>query len=287
MLLLLLISSSITLLFLFIALGSGSPLANAGNAIRDTFNNIGFGVALDRLNASGETPAIVTKAGKKALEVLCKMGVRGPDGCNSGLKLKPKGMFPATACRVKFKIWFDNTFEWKQTDTHKVTGKLGGFKIGSGNASGGRYTTDGASYRLVFHKDRGAVSYFYPALKRNTTSDISWSDADQKPSLVSQSYIATGIHVFVPNRTAQLRFVSGKWNQVEMYCKLNTLGKHDGVMELVVNGQRQRLDQVRYRYTDIKIEYFHLDVFFGGGSQEYAPPRDTKIWYTDFELGSA
>lgn len=187
---------------------------------------------------------------------------------------------------MKFKLWFDDAFNWQEGSGRKVTGKLGGFKIGPGDASGGRYSTNGATYRLVFHKDKGARAYFYPALKRSTTSDVTWSQLDQKKSLVDESYIATGVHVFSPNRVSRLRFVSGAWNQVEMYCKLNSLGNYDGIMELAVNGNRMRLSEVRYRYTDIKIEYFNLDVFFGGGSNDYAPTKDTRLWYTDFEFAS-
>ena len=284
-LILLLVSSLLVLVLLCVLLLTGGTVLTSSSWFVGP--SVGFGVDMSLLKATGEIPSIVTKAGKRALEVICKGGMIHNEGSNTRIKMAPSGYFPATSSRVKFKIYFDDGFDWQEKPGHKVTGKLGGFKIGPGNASGGRYTTDGATYRLTFSKDRGARAYFYPALKKATTSDVTWSELDQKKALMDDSYIAMGVHVFAPNRVSRLRFAAGQWNQVEMFCKLNTVGKYDGVLELAINGTRLRLSDVRYRYTDIKIEYFLLDIFFGGSDTEYAPKKDTRMWYTDFEFGSS
>ena len=248
-----------------------------------------LGVDLGILNAAGKIPKAMVKEGRQALEVLLKKGEIHEEGSNASMTIKPKRFFPAESCRVRFKLWFDDAFEWEDTASHKVGGKLGGFRIGSGPASGGRYSDSGASFRLVFRKNRGANAYLYPQL-RGSSSNPSWAELDQCSALRAQSYQAMGVHVFAPEpkRDAQLFFKSGQWNDVEMFCKLNTPGKQDGVMELVVNGQRRRLDCVRYRYTkDMLIERFYLEVFFGGGSKDYAPSTDVRLWYADFSFGSS
>lgn len=253
---------------------------------------VNMGTELAALKASGRIPPGVVKEGKDAFEVVLQKGKIHGSGSNSSMTMRPPEFFPSEACRVKFKLWFDDAFEWEQTSSHKVGGKLGGFRIGNGNSTGGHYSTGGASFRLTFAENRGAEGYLYPALKRDfvtyDSGNPSWDLLDQPSDVQAASYVAMGVHVFAPNRRHQLFFKSGQWNDVEMFCKLNTPGKSNGVMELVINGQRRRLDTVRYRYDgSMKIERFHLDVFFGGGSQEYAPSTDVRLWYADFAFGSS
>lgn len=250
-----------------------------------------MGVDKDVLNTSGSLiPPVVTKDGRPAFEVVLKKGKIHKDGSNTFMFMKPKQYFPSESCRVRFKLWFDDAFEWTVTSPRKVGGKLGGFRIGEGKSTGGYYTEGASSYRLTFNGNRGAVGYFYPALRRahttHSSGNPSWAQLDQDDSLVRDSYVSMGIHAFAPNRRPHLQFKSGQWNDIEMYVKLNTPGEKDGVMELAVNGQRRRYDKVRYRNTDIKIESFLLEPFFGGGDDSYAPSQDVRLWYADFAFGS-
>ena len=276
--------SAIVLALVLILLLVPKSSSDSGSSSGPT---IDMGIELKALNASGEIPNSVMKGDKRAFEVLLKKGVLHGEGSNAHVKMRPGQFFPSESCRVKFKLWFDDAFQWTASSSHKVAGKLGGFKMGSGPASGGNYSTSGATFRLTFYRDKGAVAYLYPQLKQNFNGSPSWDLLDQDPSLVSQSYVAMGVHVFNPNRNPQLFFRMGGWNDVEMYCRLNTPGKYDGVMELTVNGQSRRLNTVRYRYTaDLKIDHFLLSPFFGGGSQDYAPKTDIRLWYTDFAFGN-
>lgn len=282
-LLLLVMCSCLVLVLLVLMLTGSSSSSSASGPLTD------MGVELTKLNAAGRIPPGVLKDGKRAFEVLCRRGVLHGEGSNTNMSLRPAGFFPAESCRVRFKLWIDDAFDWTVTPSHRVGGKLGGFRIGTGASTGGQYSDEGASFRLTFYRDKGAVAYFYPQLKddHNTRSgDPSWATLDQDPSVQAQSYTATGVHVWAVNRKPQLLFRMGGWNDVEMFCKLNTPGKYDGVMELAVNGDRRRLDTVRYRYNaDMKIERFHLSVFFGGSTQDYAPRTDIRFWYTDFAFG--
>lgn len=251
-----------------------------------------LGVDKGALNASGSLiPPVVTKDGRPAFEVVLKKGMIHKDGSNTFMYMKPGKFFPSEACRVRFKLWFDDAFEWTATSSHRVGGKLGGFRMGEGKSTGGYYTDGAASFRLTFTKDRGAEGYFYPQLRKDHTThssgDPSWDLLDQDAGLVQDSYVAMGVHVFSPNKRPHLQFKSGQWNDIELFVKLNTPGKRDGVMELAVNGQRRRHDKVRYRNTDIKIESFLLEPFFGGGSNDWAPSRDVRLWYADFAFGSS
>ena len=233
-----------------------------------------------------EMPPVVRKEGKQAYQVTLKKGGRGPGASNCGIYIKPKGVFPATEARWKFKLWFDPAFPWLNTPTHRVGGKLGGFVMGHGACSGGNYSATGASYRLVFAENQGARGYLYPQLKKaHAGGNPTWQQLDQSPEFQKLADVCAGVHMFAPKHTPLLHFKMGQWNEVEMYMKLNTPGKQDGIAELIINGKRQRWDFVRFRHTpNVLIESIHIQPFFGGGDLTYAPPQDMHLWYADFEV---
>lgn len=241
---------------------------------------------IKKLNISGRIPKLVDKNGVEAFEVVLAKNKIHPKGSNVNMTMSPK-LFPCEECRVKFKLCFDTDFPWNDSATHKVGGKLGGFQMGKGNAAASKYSTTGASYRLTFKKDWQAVGYFYPQLRKDFEgTDAPWSLLDQHQEFQDVSFVAAGVHVFAPNRKATLHFAKG-WNEIEMYTKLNTPGKYDGIMELCVNGKRVRCNTVRYRYTsDVKINGFNIGAFFGGSTDMYAPSSDINLWYGDFEFSS-
>lgn len=238
-------------------------------------------------NVRGTPPPIVTKEGKRAYEFVMFKGKVHPSGTNASFSISPASFFPSDRCRVRFKVWFDENFTWDETDQHPVAGKVAGFVLGDGG-NGGEFSTKGGSYRLTFREKRGAVAYLYPQVRQAYTGrTISWSLLDQKDSVIRQSYVSTGVHVFVKNRQPIMRFKAGQWNVVEMHAKLNTPGKYDGIMELAINDDRQTLDEVRYRLdNEVKIENFLVQPFFGGSNTSYAPKTDIRMWFTDFEMAT-
>jgi hypothetical protein len=289
-LLLLLSCLSITLIIvvLVITQTNDSVSGTSGSSSSSGGPLVDMGTEIKALNASGKVPPTVMKEGKKAFEVVLKKDMIHGEGSNVSMTMKPKQFFPSTSCRVRYKLWFDDSFDWKQTNSYTVGGKLGGFRIGSGPSTGGNYSDEGASFRLIFKPDRAAAGYFYPQLKSDRSGgNPSWSELDQDQTLENQSYIATGVHVWYINHKPQLFFKSNAWNDIEMFVKLNTPGKKDGIMELVVNGVPKRLTNVRYRNTDIKIERYYLEVFFGGGNDSYAPRTDVRLWFADFAFGTS
>lgn len=245
-----------------------------------------FGLAKSA-EMDGRIPPVVEKDGKQAFEVVLRKGEIHPEGTNTSMYMTPKGIFPANEARVTFKIYFDEAFPWTKTATQRVGGKLGGFMMGEGKASGGVYTEGAASYRVTFQEDRGVVAYVYPELRDSFRGAPSWAQLDQRPELQRISSAFVGVHIFETKGKAMLRVRPG-WNTIEMYMKLNTPGKHDGIIELAVNGESRRFEGIRYRYSpNMRIERFHLSPFFGGGDKSYAPPRDIRLWYADFGFASS
>ena len=252
------------------------------------------------LRTSGSKVApLVFKDGRPAYEVTFKKGTRGGgNGSNMNAMLAPAAFFPSEQCRFKFRIFFDPNFPWSPQAVKKSAGKILGFFVGSGDASGGNYSTTGASFRVCWSWNGGLAPYLYPQVRREHSKNdsgrnITWTELDQSPQVQSVSAIAMGVHVFYPPRDRQdpsswdLRLAAGRWNDVEMFMKLNTPGAKDGVLEVTVNGVTRRLDTVRFRYDNSKIMGVKVHPFFGGSTMDYAPPRDCQAWYADFAFGTS
>ncbi len=250
-----------------------------------------------RLAASGRVPPIVTKAGKQAYEVTFKKGMIHGKGSNVHCNLAPRQFFPAEQCRFSFKVWFDDNFPWG-TDMKKVGGKLLGLIIGTGDASGGEYSPTGASFRMTWNYNGGVGPYLYPQVRSGFDKggrggqNISWDLLDQSDEVKAVSTVATGVHVFYPKDRKdpdswELRLRKGGWNEVEMFCRLNTPGRKDGTLEVTVNGTTKRLTSVRFRNDSAAIEGVKIHSFFGGATKDYAPPQDTRMWYADFGFSRA
>ena len=202
----------------------------------------------------------------------------GATNCN--IRFNPPGVFPCTQCRADFQVWVADNFPFVKAPGKSIGGKFGGFEIGDGLASGSRYSTTGATYRVTFHEGGTLTGYLYPQLKAAFNGSPAMAQVDQSKELEKVSVVQAGVHVW--HKNTDLAFKKGQWNPVSMFIKLNTPGKKDGVMELTVNGVTKRLDTVRYRNDTATINTFHLSTFFGGGTVKHAPPQDTTVWFADY-----
>jgi hypothetical protein len=254
------------------------------------------GDALLQVRGSKIAPVMRTADDRVAYNVMFRRGVIHGEGSNMNALLAPGAVFPTEECRVAFKLFVAPGFPWG-TDMKAVGGKLIGFEIGTGKASGGNYTSTGSTLRITWSYHGGVGPYFYPQVregqsKATTGKNIDWAALDQHKSVQDVSYIATGIHMFHPKdkkrvESWELRLREGVWNDVQLYVKLNTPGKYDGIGEIVVNGVARRNAAMRYRYDAAKINGVRIHPFFGGGSQDYAPTRDAQLLYSDFTFSRA
>jgi hypothetical protein len=235
-------------------------------------------------------PPIVTKAGKKAYQIEYEARQRGPGGTNVGMAFRVPAFLPAEQLRVRFKVYYPQDYPWGP-EMKKTAGKIFGFQIGEGESSGGKYSTTGATFRVTWNLNGGAGPYLYPQLKRDHGGTPTWSQLDQTDEIkrIAGGGDISGVamHLWYPedkNDKWTFKLEKERWNEIEMFCKLNTPGKYDGVLELAINGVRRRTDAFRYRYDKSKINELIFSTFFGGGNLDYAPPRATNAWYADFEV---
>lgn len=151
----------------------------------------------------------------------------------------------ATGCVVRFEIKFGPPFEWG------CRGKVGGIHIGPGAASGGRYSSNGASHRLMWDRGGGAYAYVY----------IPSGSAGRQPAPLRNPG-TNGQLVFQRDFAGVFRV--GQWYVVELGVRLNTVGANDGVLMLSINGKRRILNGVVWRLSNLPIQSFSFGVFHGG-----------------------
>lgn len=150
----------------------------------------------------------------------------------------------STGATVSYEVLFDPGFEWS------CGGKLGGFFVGKGAASGCRHTGDGASFRIMWQRDGGAIAYVYVP-----------TGTPQPAVLMKKA--ACGTAVFASEFRAA--FKTGVWHKVEIGLKLNTPGKADGEMWMSIDGKRAALSGVTWRKAaGLGVEKFDITTFHGG-----------------------
>lgn len=208
----------------------------------------GAGVMAPRAGAAAPVPlpsgALIARI-ENALTVNIRPGMGA--GAQHALSKKYGAPFPlrADGCVVRFEIKFGPPFEFG------CKGKVGGIHVGPGASSGGDYSPNGASHRLMWDKGGGAFSYVYIP---------SGSAGRQPPGLRNPGNY--GQNVFRRDFAGVFRV--GQWYIVEIGVKLNTVGRNDGALMLSIAGRRRQLNGVVWRLTNLPIQFFSFNIFHGG-----------------------
>lgn len=164
---------------------------------------------------------------------------------------KPAGLVGAAGAVVAFDVYFDPArWHWSKG------GKLGGLFVGSGKASGGRHTEDGASHRLMWKAGGGAISYIY----------VPKGLPQSRPELRASKDFGIGVHADVFAGALK----TGQWNHVEIGLRVNTFDASgrpagDGASSLTINGRTAELAGVNWAARPgTAISGFDFNTFFGG-----------------------
>lgn len=166
-------------------------------------------------------------------------------------------------CVVKFDVKFEPGFEWG------CRGKIGGLRIGPGNADGGEYSRDGASLRVMWDAGGGAYAYVYVPQGTHRLQP--------GPLSVKKKH---GAEVF--KEAFEDAFRGGDWHTITLGVKLNTMNKGskpnaDGVLLIGIGKTQRQLDNVVWRVHDaIDVDRFVLGVFHGG------PCRATRTSFSNY-----
>lgn len=168
-------------------------------------------------------------------------------GGQHALQKDYRNRFPIRdGCVVGFDINFAPGYEWG------CKGKIGGLQIGTGKASGGRYSSNGATHRMMWDKNGGAYAYVY----------IPEGTAGRQPGPLANPG-KYGQSVWKSSFAGKLK--TDTWHRVELGVKLNTPGKSDGRMYMRIDDEEQTLNNVYWRTSGtMDITKFGFGIFHGG-----------------------
>jgi len=198
-----------------------------------------------------------------------------PGGFN--FYLSPLDTFPANDVYLSYDVKFigndglnrkmltTDGFDWVKG------GMLPGLWIGKMGAQDSNHLTDGASCRIMWRKNGIAEAYLYV----NTQ--------------LSEFYKTPGYFNNKPYGESMYRgfanFVAGDWNRIIIRIKLNTVGLHDGILQISINNKTMTYDKMNWRNNDsILINGILMHSFFGGSGDSWATPKEQKVLFSKFTV---
>ena len=166
-----------------------------------------------------------------------------------------------TRIRPADEYWFDYWFFAIDPWVDGLGGKLPGLAGGKATSGGADVVPDGWSSRIMWGDRLGLREYRYSQDRENRWGDsYPWN---------------------------QSNFEANRWNRVTQYLKINTPGNADGAVKFWFNGKAMWEDQsVRWRGDvdkDVaRVDRVRMSIFRGGGDQNWAVPRTTRMEFSDF-----
>lgn len=174
-----------------------------------------------------------------------------------------------------YSVMFADNFEWNQGG--KIPGLYGGDSAEvATSCSGGRRASDCWSARFMWREKGMGELYTYLPQKYAANKKI----CNIKP--LSECNPTYGASV----ARGSFNFKVGAWNQISQRVKLNDPGQENGEIEVWSNGKSViNLSGLVLRDSDKgRIYGAQMQTFFGGHTEKYASPTNTKAWFADFSM---
>jgi hypothetical protein len=188
----------------------------------------------------------------------------------------PKGKLSPTlggaSWRYRFEKSFDElTVEYKVMIApdfiYKRGGKLPGL-CGGSNPRGGTANIsadNGFSARIMWRELGVLEQYVYYANqdpKKKHGTDLFWKN-DGKPACI----------------------LPGVWHTFKTYIKMNTVGKEDGkIISWLDDEEVLNTDIALRNDPSLGIDSFQFVTYFGGNDETWAPEKDERIYFKDFNF---
>jgi hypothetical protein len=236
-----------------VAEASGSPVHSGKGATEVgeiDVGGVGVRVSLHEVLAArwtGERRSIAPEGDTVVFKGLFEAGkFGGREGHTVQLKLRPGREY-----LFEYRIRFDRDFPW--TKGGKIPGLAGGTApTGCVAADGG-----GFSARMMWQAGGRLVGYVYDLDQRGNCGNV----------------LDTGF-----------TFKTGQWYSIKQRAKINSGGKHDGVLQVWVD-DHMVINRTDLAYMDEsptnRIDRVLFHSFFGGSTQAWAPSRECSISFAD------
>jgi hypothetical protein len=234
--------------------------------------NISWANNPQRVSTSGDELRIDFQSGKFS----------GESGAQ--FRANPFGKLPATRASLSYEVFIPSGFPWT------LGGKLGpGFCIGesAGRCStGGDWDNASGSIRVTWNgRKKGAMGYVYIPLQVGSGNRTKVVAAQSSEFGKVAQVTSGGIHLWHDN---PFPLQEGRWNRISVQVGLNDPGKNNGYLRMFVNGQSKTMNSMVWRTTTkLKLTDVLFASFFGGGSSDWAPSRDTYLKYRSFGFSAS
>ena len=204
---------------------------------------------------------------------------KNTSGGQSGgmFKANPHKLFPATEMKLRYDVTLADSFPLHPDSGKALSGKLWGFCLGKSSkdcATGGNYNPTQGSIRVTFNAEKNLVAtgYVYPTA---SSSNAAWNP--QGAVYKKMGHATNKGHKLFLNKGTQLPLKRGT-NTVDVYVKLNTPGKSDGIFRLIVNGKSTEVTDAVFRNdASVKLTSLNGNVFLGGSGKQYELDYETSI----------
>ncbi|CAO3691829.1 unnamed protein product [Umbelopsis ramanniana] len=152
-------------------------------------------------------------------------------------------------------------------------GKLMGLYGGHSECSGGNNADSCWSTRFMWRPNGAGEVYTYID-KSEQESNL----CKQKGVICNQQYgYSFGRGSFV--------YKTGKWNNVGQIIELNSPGKQDGSLKILVNGKQvYQIDNLYFQSGDWSTIGIDFETFFGGSTSDWASPANQYAYFNNFVM---
>lgn len=173
---------------------------------------------------------------------------------------------PMTKCTLSYEVFFPSDFQFNKG------GKLPGL-CSAKAVSGGNKADDDFSMRLMWRRGGDGEVYAYVPPK-SQSKDYAKCCTESNPQYGDS--IGRG----------NFKFVTGKWNKIELTVVLNDVGKCNGVVQLSHNDKKVvEAKCIQYRSSpEKKIQFCMFSTFFGGSTPEWAPTKPQSAKFRNFKI---
>lgn len=209
------------------------------------------------LSPDREMPA----PGKTCARILYPRGEHYGSGWSYRLDGRDKRPKPLEEAYLRWYVKFDADFDFDRGG--KMPGLMG-WAPGKRAGWGGKRSdgNNGFSCRICWSRGGKLTMYTYHADQRSK-----YGDGFETRTKANRPYVIE----------------RGRWICIEMYMKLNSPGRHDGVLKLWADGiQIGQRDGIRFRnLPTMKIDNLFVNAYFGGS---WTSPKDQHVHYDNMVM---
>jgi hypothetical protein len=152
-------------------------------------------------------------------------------------------------------------------------GKLMGLYGGHSECSGGNNADSCWSTRFMWRPNGAGEVYTYI------------DKSEQKSNLCKQKGVICNQQYGYSFGRGSFAYKTGKWNNVGQIIELNSPGKQDGSLKILVNGKQvYQIDNLYFQSGDWSTIGIDFETFFGGATSDWASPTDQYAYFNNFVM---